>query len=118
VLIATGDGDARCDRPSRDVCSVTPMLRRAAYERLRPGDKHLMYIRSAETFHDIFALKTGDCPGNNVAPADCSGFAAWLQSTALAFLDFYAERRPAGGVWLRNSFLRTASGGVAGIDTK
>jgi dienelactone hydrolase len=116
VLIATGDGDAKCDNSSRDSCEETPMLRRIAFERLQPGDKYMTYIKDVETFHNLFALKTSECHEKNVSQAECSTFAAWLQSSALAFLDFYMEGLPPARMWLENPFLSRASRGVADIE--
>jgi len=117
VLIVTGDGDANCVQP-RDMCVETPMMRRIAFERLAPRDKYLMYIKSVETFHNLFALKTSECQEKNVSQTDCAAFASWLQSSALAFLDTYVEGRFAARFWLQSPFLKMASGAIAGIEGK
>lgn len=117
TLIATGDGDAFCG-PSRDMCTETPMGRRIAFERLRPGDKYLTYIKDVETFHGMFAMNTSQCAEKNVSQTECARFASWLQASALAFLDFYVEGRLPARTWLQNPFLRWASGAVAEIERK
>jgi hypothetical protein len=116
AMIATGDGDARCEGVARDACEDTPMLRRIAFERMRPPDKYLMYINDARTFHNIFAMKTSECAEENVPSTNCQAFASWLVSSVLAFLDSYIEQRLTAETWLRNSFLATASGGVAQLE--
>jgi dienelactone hydrolase len=118
VLIGTGDGDAHCDGPARDLCKETPMLRRIAFDRMRPGDKYMMYIKDSDTFHNIFALNTGACAEKNVSQADCMAFASWLKSSALAFLDFYLEGRLAAQTWLQNPYLKMASSGVTEIERR
>ena len=118
VLMGTGDGDAHCEGPVRDLCQDTPMLRRIAFDRLHPGDKYLMYINHPDTFHTIFALNTGVCSEKNVSQSDCTAFASWLKSTALAFLDFYLEGRLAANTWLQNPYLKVASSGVTEVERK
>jgi hypothetical protein len=118
VLIGTGDGDAHCDGSIRDLCEDTPMLRRIAFDRLRPRDKYMIYINDSDTFHNIFALQTGVCAEKNVSQADCMAFASWLKSSALAFLDFYLEGRLAAQTWLQNPYLKMASSGVTEIERR
>jgi dienelactone hydrolase len=118
VLLGTGDGDAHCEGPGRDRCKETPMLRRIAFDRMRPGDKYLMYINDSDTFHNIFALKTGVCAEKNVSQAACTAFASWLKSSALAFLDFYVEGRLTAQTWLQNPYLRIASSGVTELERR
>ena len=94
------------------------MLRRIAFERLQPGDKHLMYIKDVDTFHNLFALKTGECEEKNVSQIKCHAFASWLRSSVLAFLDSYVEGRVPARFWLQNPFVKLASGAVADIERK
>jgi hypothetical protein len=120
VLIATGDGDTHgCPNGlPRDVCTETPMMRRIAFDRLASGDKYLTFINSAETFHNLFALKTGECQEKNVSQNDCDAFAAWLQSSVLAFLDSYLEGRFLATLWLQSPLLKLASGSIADLERK
>ena len=120
VLIATGDGDTHgCPNGLlRDMCTETPMMRRIAFDRLRPGDKYLTYINSAETFHNLFALKTGECQQKNVSQNDCDAFASWLQASVFAFLDSYLEGRFPARLWLQSPLLKLATGAIADIDRK
>jgi hypothetical protein len=92
--------------------------RRRCIPRLPPGDKYLTYIKSTETFHTLFALNTSECGDNNVSQKVCAAVASWLRSSALAFLDFYLERRVAAQFWLQNPFLKMASESVADIERK
>ncbi len=118
MLTATGDGDARCDGGARDGCEDTSSLRRITFDRMHGPDKYMMYIKDARSFHNLFALKTGECADKNVPVGSCNAFASWLRASVLAFLDFHVEGRFGAGEWLRHPFLKTASAGVTELETK
>lgn len=117
VLFGTGDGDNTCDplveQPGSCLGDM-PYGRRIAFERMAPGDKHLIYFHDADAFHELFDLNTDNAQcGRDIAQQKCGEVALTLRSVALAFLDGYLRENELALQWLAGNDVELATDGVA-----
>lgn len=105
VLIGTGLADG-------DVDIGEPESRRQVFTHLPAGGKYELFVNDRGAVHTLFEGSTDAC--ENVAePARCAEMEAWVQSTALAFLDAQALGRAEATAWLASDDIETASAGTA-----
>lgn len=122
VLVGTGDGDSTCQALAEpgSCFGDLPYGRRIPFERLPPGDKALLYLHDARTFHGLFGLETTDskCTVSPLAQQRCDEAAALLAATAVAFLDAHLKQRPQAEAWLAGGHVEIASGGRAELSRR